>query len=65
MTSVYVLVVQVFTSIKRQSEESRELQIAVVRKYDVICFPDADAPAQARVGPGLATPLFVLLMTML
>ena len=29
-----------------------------IRKYDVRCFPDADALAQARVGPGLATPLW-------
>ena len=64
MTLAYVHVVQLFTSIKRQSEESRklhQLQVAVVRKYDVNCFTDADA----RVGPSLATPLFVLLMTVL
>ena len=26
------------------------------------CFPDADAWAQARVGPGLATPLLARIM---
>ena len=34
------------------------MQIAILRKYDVKCFPDADARAQARVGPGVATPLW-------
>ena len=33
------------------------MQIAMLRKYDVQLFPVADARAQARVGPGLATPL--------
>ena len=53
MTLAYVHAVQVFTSIKclkrANSEVKRvyvSLQIAILRKYDVELFPDADAWAQ-------------------
>ena len=46
MTSAYVHIVQIFTSIKRQMCEQQSTMLN--------CSPDDDARAQAMVGPGLA-----------
>ena len=71
MTSAYVRAVQVFTINKcqtcnseaKRAYETALLQIAKIRRYGTMfnCFPDADARAQAQVGPGLATPLHTIM----